>query len=625
MTAKYYVTLTQYGAEQIAQIHEQNSISLTHMVVGDANGVPYNPIDRQDLTELIHQKAQFPIQSIEVMENVTRVTATLDAHMGGFHIHEIGLIDSRGKLVYLGNYHGAYKPIIADGGGGELEIVIDIKVNANANVIIQIDPNIVTANKNWVLEKFNELKEFVNNKQDIKVGDLFLTMQDFENSAAVAMHKGYGTWLRVGDGHALVTQASSANNLAPTFMKTLAAMGGSNTQILTIDHLPAHDHDFVDGWPGSASSSTALPENSIKIGNSDGYANDDERDSMLLRTTRKTGANESLSIVQNSLVIAVWQRLPEGASAPTYNLTANKSAIDEGEQVIFTLMTTGLAAGTLVDWTMTGIQSNDIHPAALTGQFVVGADGTATYSMNAVEDQKTEGNETLKFALTYIPNKSVNVLIMDTSKYPEGLQTYYQGTHIIEVQPNQSISVDMYGAGGGGGGSVYTPVSVDPNGTNGGNTVLSYLANTLTAGGGDGGIGGWWGNGSHMTDGTAGIGGQNTIDAAPSFEIEINQIGNDAVIGSISSPQLGGAAIVSSIGALNGGGNGAIGIGQNGNSFGGGGGSGGRLKVKFTNTTEEPMVFNLAVGAAGQGWKTGGNSGTDGGIAFAIIESLNTE
>lgn len=316
----------------------------------------------------------------------------------------------------------------------------------------------------------------------------------------------------------------------------------------------------------------------------------------------------------------IWQRLSDGATAPTYTLTANKSAVNEGEQVTFTLATTGLPVGTLVDWAVTGVQEADITPSALTGKFTLGSDGKATYTLTAVVDQKTEGNETLKFALSYIPNKYVNVLIMDTSKYPEGLQTYYEGTHAIEVQPNQTITLDMYGAGAGAGGSVYSP-SASPDGSDGGNVILAYLANTLTVGGGKKGTGGVWGNGSSFSNGTAGLGGTNTITADSSFEIQINQKGNDAVIGSRWETQKGGTAIASSIGAVNGGGNGATGIGDERWSFGGGGGSGGRLKAKFTNTTEEVITLNLIVGAKGQGWKDGGNSGGDGGIGFAIVST----
>lgn len=318
----------------------------------------------------------------------------------------------------------------------------------------------------------------------------------------------------------------------------------------------------------------------------------------------------------------IWQRLPDGESAPTYQLSANKSAMNEGEQVTFTLTTTGLKAGTLVDFAISGVQEADITPAALTGKFTIGTDGKATYTLTAVADQKTEGNETLKFALSYMPNQTASVLVIDTSKYPEGLQTYFEGNHTIEVQPNQVITLDMYGAGAGGAGSVYSP-SINPDGTDGGNVVLTYLANVFTAGGGIKGIGGQWSNGSSYHNGTAGVGGSNMVTADSSFEVLINQKGNDAIINenNRSAQQKGGTAINSDIGAVNGGGNGAIGIGDLGWSYGGGGGSGGRLKVKYTNTTEEGVTFNLTVGAKGQGWKSGGNSGTDGGIGFAIVST----
>ena len=127
MSAKYYVTLTNYGAELVAAAHDLQSITLTEIVIGDANGVPYQPIDRTDLTELVHQTAAIEISEVKIENNIATVSAIIPANVGGFNIHEIGLKDTSGKLVYIGNYHGAYKPVIAEGGGGELELVIDIK------------------------------------------------------------------------------------------------------------------------------------------------------------------------------------------------------------------------------------------------------------------------------------------------------------------------------------------------------------------------------------------------------------------------------------------------------------------------------------------------------------------
>ena len=111
----------------------------------------------------------------------------------------------------------------------------------------------------------------------------------------------------------------------------------------------------------------------------------------------------------------IWERLPDGASAPTYALTASQNSVNEGEQVTFTLSTTGIAQGTAVDWNITGIQTADITPNALTGQFVVGADGTDSKTITILSDLVAHETETLKFALTYIAGKFVNVLIGDTT------------------------------------------------------------------------------------------------------------------------------------------------------------------------------------------------------------------
>jgi phage-related tail fiber protein len=157
MTAKYYVTLTDYGATQVAQAHDVASITLAQMVIGDANGIPYDPIDQKSRTSLVNQRATVPVQSVTIEGAVTTVTATVAANIGGFNLHEIGLKDSTGQLVYIGNYHGGYKPAIAEGAGGELTIVIDITAESGKEALIEIDPNVVTANKNWVVENFASL------------------------------------------------------------------------------------------------------------------------------------------------------------------------------------------------------------------------------------------------------------------------------------------------------------------------------------------------------------------------------------------------------------------------------------------------------------------------------------
>ena len=309
MAAKYYVTLTDYGSSLIAQAHNVVSIELTSMVIGDANNQPYEPITQKGRTSLINERARVPIQSVKVIGQIAQVSATIEANIGGFNMHEYGFIDTTGQLVYIANFHGAYKPAIAEGAGGELEIVTDIKVDSGAQVLVQIDPNIVTANKKWVLEQLELLKTTRITRHDIDVGDLFLTTKRFNTAEEVAEFKSYGTWQRFGDGHALVTSAQSENENTPSWMLDILETGGSNSMTLEEHNLPAHSHQFTDSWAGSRNSSTELPPDAVRIGDSDGYGNDDEQDSMLLRTTTSAGLGIPFSIMQKSIIIDAWKRI----------------------------------------------------------------------------------------------------------------------------------------------------------------------------------------------------------------------------------------------------------------------------------------------------------------------------
>ncbi|WP_445115017.1 phage tail-collar fiber domain-containing protein [Acinetobacter sp. WZC-1] len=545
MSATYYLTLTDYGSNLVAQSHNNRNIELLNLLLGDANGQPYNPLDKKNRTSLINQRASVPVQSVEIIDNIARVTATIENHIGGFNIHELGLTDTTGNLVYIGNYHGGLKPVLDAGASGEIELIIDIQAEAGSQVLISISPNIVTANKAWVLNTISaSLKTFAE------------------------------TIFHVNSWH-------GSNNINYDPAKVLTRFFGYETTWVLWPYVPkgvATDGDVLGVISG------------IAVGNSASAS-----------TTR------------------IWQRLEDGASGPTYSLTANKTAVDEGGQVIFTLQTTGLTTGTPVDWTITGIQSDDISPSALSGQFIVDAEGKAILSLDIIEDNKTEGNQTLNLSLTYINGKQVAVVIIDTSQYPIGQQTYYQGSHELIVEANQTITVDMYAPGGGGGGSIYTGGVPDCPGTDGGDVILSFDSNILTVGGGKGGGGGRWGNGSHYFNGGAGAGGKNNIIADSDFNVLIDQIGNTAVIGSRWNRQEGAAGIPSSIGILNGGGAGAWGIGDERWSYGGGGGSGGRVQVQFTNNSEETITMSLVVGERGRGWKNSGNYGDDGGIGFALV------
>lgn len=324
MTAKYYVTLTNYGAQLVAETHTTQAIQLSKMVIGDANNVPYQPIDKIELTQLVHQTSSVEIREIKINNGIATVSAIIPANVGGFNIHEIGLIDTSGQLVYIGNYHGAYKPVIEEGGGGELEIVIDIKATAGSQALIEINPLIISADKAWVLEKFNELMEAINNKEDIKVGDLFITTLNFADSDAVATHKKYGIWEKFGDGHALVSCASADNDLAPDFMKTIGESDGEYRHKITKAEMPEHNH-ISDGSPYNklvASLEDIIPNDGDglsginPVGNASPHYNnsyvqtsDITAEQYAEMTIKRNGGGQAHNNIQPSITIGVWRRV----------------------------------------------------------------------------------------------------------------------------------------------------------------------------------------------------------------------------------------------------------------------------------------------------------------------------
>lgn len=83
----------------------------------------------------------------------------------------------------------------------------------------------------------------------------------------------------------------------------------------------------------------------------------------------------------------------------TYTLTGNKSIINEGESVTFTLRTSGVPVQTRVGYTVTGIEANDLASGSspLAGNFIVGTDEAVTFI--ARTDTIIESNKTLRITL----------------------------------------------------------------------------------------------------------------------------------------------------------------------------------------------------------------------------------
>lgn len=616
MSANYYVLPTEYGLALMAKAHQGQSIELKNLVIGDANGQPYTPEHRRTAIALVNQRASVAIQSIRAVDARTiRITATLPSRVGGFFIHEIGLTDINDKLIYVGNYHGGYKPSFNEGASSDMEFNIDVKVENTSNISILANDSLI-ANQDWVLTKLDEIRNYYDEqlrierekiKDEIAIGQLFLTNMPFENGEQVARFKRYGRWKRFGNGQALVALCHGEIIKNYEWLSKIGATGGAYQHKLTVNEMPSHKHRIMDvagtngfgaGWDTNSSHGNGFHDN-------DGI--------------EASGGNQPHNNVQPSIVIGAWLRIP--LESDLVSFFANRSQVSVGQTVEFTLKTK-LAQFTMIDYEILGVRANQISLAPLKGQMMVEDDGNASLRLKISEDYIAQGNQNLVVQLVDSA-KSVEVLLIDSGETQAPSQIYKTGQYEFVIEPNQSITFDMFAGGGGGGGSRYsTQWGLNVDGQHGGSITLTLDESVITVGGGRGGTGGVWGNGSAYSNGQAGAGGSNQIDNHNSLEIMINQRGRDGVSNQNRwAIQRGADVLAGAMEGSNFGGDGGVGVGDERWSYGGAGGSGGHVKAKFINTTNTPITATLVIGATGLGAKNG-NHGSDGGFAYATVSII---
>jgi len=100
------------------------------------------------------------------------------------------------------------------------------------------------------------------------------------------------------------------------------------------------------------------------------------------------------------------------SSLPTYSLTTSSSSVNEGSTAKFTLVTTNVAAGTAISYSISGVSAADLQSGVLSGSVAVSSSGTTTISILIKADGVTEGAETLTLATQ---GKSASTVVNDTS------------------------------------------------------------------------------------------------------------------------------------------------------------------------------------------------------------------
>ena len=150
-----------------------------------------------------------------------------------------------------------------------------------------------------------------------------------------------------------------------------------------------------------------------------------------------TEGQESLTIsAQGATASIVINDTSKGSAAPTYTLTPAALSVNEGELARVYVNTTNVAAGTALQFGVSGVSSADVI-GGLTRLVNVDSLGQAFININTVADQLTEGPETMYITLG---TSTTSFIINDTS------------VTLVGVIDNGGGDGGGAGAGGGGGG-----------------------------------------------------------------------------------------------------------------------------------------------------------------------------
>ncbi|WP_374435748.1 beta strand repeat-containing protein [Inhella sp.] len=130
------------------------------------------------------------------------------------------------------------------------------------------------------------------------------------------------------------------------------------------------------------------------------------------------------------------------APDPTYALTASSAQVNEGNGISFELQTTGLAAGSSLPYTISGVSTADVAGGVLAGSLTLDANGRALLTLALVADASTEGPETLVLTVgNNLVSKSVTV--NDTSLTPPPASTYALSASLSSVNEGGAVDITL--------------------------------------------------------------------------------------------------------------------------------------------------------------------------------------
>ena len=149
--------------------------------------------------------------------------------VGGFEINSIGIYDEAGDLLAVGNLPSTYKPLLEQGSAKELLIKVTMELKNASEVILELDPSVILASRDYVNEVKLELElkideAIANFTEELKkyalkngsTSEVFNVANATETSHAVNK----GEFERALNLKADKTQVDNINNSLSNYVKT---------------------------------------------------------------------------------------------------------------------------------------------------------------------------------------------------------------------------------------------------------------------------------------------------------------------------------------------------------------------------------------------------------------------
>ncbi|HCL6041174.1 TPA: phage tail protein [Klebsiella michiganensis] len=153
--------ITTAGREKIAAaIVNGDKVVFSQMSVGDGGGSATTPGDEQ--TSLVNELFRTQLNSLKLSdtENIIIAEMIIPPEVGGFTIREAALFDDDGECMAVANVPETYKPALAEGSGRFTILRIWLAVSSTEAVELVVDPGIVLATVEDVINAGNEIKDY---------------------------------------------------------------------------------------------------------------------------------------------------------------------------------------------------------------------------------------------------------------------------------------------------------------------------------------------------------------------------------------------------------------------------------------------------------------------------------